>query len=149
MYSIAEIELKKPHKALFNLHSTPGLGAAARNVAAAAASPRRPPLIRWRHCRLVGGANPCEAEGRRRCRCSSTGQRQPRAAASHSPSPPKLAAERGRAGKRGRPASKCRASCAVCKMIRCKLGCPGRVNIEQDAASDAGVRRQGFQRVWA
>jgi len=70
---------------------------------------------------------------------SSTGQRQPRAAASHSPSPPKLSAERGRAGKRGRPASKCRASCAVCKMTRCKLGCPGRVNTGQDVSSDAGV----------
>ncbi len=70
---------------------------------------------------------------------SSTGQRQPREAVSHIQSPTKLEAERGRAGKRGRPVSKCIASCVVCKKTLCKLGCLGRVNTGQDASSEAGV----------
>jgi hypothetical protein len=64
----------------------------------------------------------------------------------------------GREGASGQEGAtcKCRASCAVCKMTRCKLGCPGRVNtghgvevtelstnkqdtLSQDASSDAGV----------
>ena len=32
-----------------------------------------------------------------------------------------------------------RASCALCRMTQCKLGCPGRVNTRQDASRDAGV----------
>ena len=61
----------------------------------------------------------------------ATGQRLLRAAASHSQS------RKQQAAKRGRPASKGRASCAVCKVTLCKLGCPGRVKTGQDAASDA------------
>ena len=69
----------------------------------------------------------------------ATGQRRPRAV-SYSPSWKEQAAKRGR-GKRG-PASKGRASCAVCRMTQCKLGCPGRENTGQDAVSE-GCRAEG------
>jgi hypothetical protein len=74
--SIAEIELKKAPQSSFNFQNPSNapifhtlLHTGARCCARRRTSPRRPPLIRWRHCHLVGGANPCEAEGCRRCRC--------------------------------------------------------------------------------